>query len=198
MSPLEIVITSIGGSAVLFTVVGFLARSLVLHLLSKDIAKFKVDLEKIAYGHQIRFSQLHDKRAQVIAELYGSIVALERKAEVFVRLLLASDKEKNNSRLIELWDAADKFQDVFQKNRIYFEERICKKIDSLNESLSDPISKLVMHNEMSVQSNNYKDLFQSWDAATKQINEIIPGVKSDIEFEFRNILGVLDANKNNT
>jgi len=55
MTPLEIVITSIGGSAALFAIVGFLSRSLVPHLLSKDIATFKSDLEKIAYEHQVRF-----------------------------------------------------------------------------------------------------------------------------------------------
>jgi hypothetical protein len=198
MTPLEIVITSICGSAALFAIVGFLSRSLVLHLLSKDIATFKSDLEKIAYEHQVRFSQLHEKRAEIIATLYASIVELKKKADVFVGLMLASEKQQSDTRLKELWDAVDQFQDIFQKNRIYFVENICEKIDSLNESLSGPISKLVMHREMSEQSNNWEALFEAWNGAKQQLDEKVPNIKKDIEFEFRRILGVLDAKQNHT
>lgn len=36
----------VGGGAVLLTVVAWLVRSLILHLLTKDIEKYKLDLKR--------------------------------------------------------------------------------------------------------------------------------------------------------
>jgi hypothetical protein len=74
MSPLEIILASIGGSATLVAVLGWLAKSLVSNLLDKDIASFRYELEKLALEHNVRFSTLHERRDVVIATLYSEIV----------------------------------------------------------------------------------------------------------------------------
>ena len=67
MSPFEIIIASIGGSAALFGIIGWLTKSLISQLLSKDIenhksklqydseielTKFKKEIEKTEFEHQ--------------------------------------------------------------------------------------------------------------------------------------------------
>ena len=89
------VLKFVGGIAVLLAVVAWLIRSLIRHLLSKDIERYKFDLKREAdkelalikaalnieaLTYQIRFSKLHDRRADIIERLYKKIVALETAA----------------------------------------------------------------------------------------------------------------------
>jgi hypothetical protein len=67
-------LTTLLTSTVLLGIVGWLIRSLFGHLLSKDIEKFKARLEVASIEHQIRFTRLHEKQANVIAEIYAKLL----------------------------------------------------------------------------------------------------------------------------
>lgn len=190
MSAFEIILASIGGSAVLFTVLALLARSLINQLLSKDIETFKKNLEKTAFEHQIQYSQLHEKRASVTADLYASLVELNKRAGIFVSHVMIAEREKTLEKLKELWKAADDFKDIFQKNRIYFDERICDKLEKLNESLSEPVSKLVMTLQITWETHNIEELHKVWRIAKAELDEKVPDIKKDVELEFRKLLGI--------
>ena len=51
-------ITTLGVSGLMFTALGFLARSIILHYLSKDIENHKTNLLRTTHEHQIRFSKI--------------------------------------------------------------------------------------------------------------------------------------------
>jgi len=163
MSTMQIILTSIGGSAVLFAVVGWLAKSIIAQFLEKDferfklnlqanaqmeLEKFKAELARSSYQHQITFGRLHEKRTEIIADLYAKIIDLQDSVEVFVRNVMgvAPDKNKDNLKLI--WKAADSFKECYRKNKIFFSEDMCELIEDLNSNLSSPVSELSMHLEM--------------------------------------------------
>ena len=81
----EMVLTALGGQAVLLAVLGFLGRAVATHWLDKDLRTFEAklkaaanesvanmthELEKAKLEHQVRFSKLHERRADIIAEVY--------------------------------------------------------------------------------------------------------------------------------
>ena len=85
------VFETVGISGILIVVIGFLLRSLFRQLLSIDMANYQHELEIqterfrselgiSAFEHQTRFSALHVKRAQVIAELYSLLCQAEQDA----------------------------------------------------------------------------------------------------------------------
>lgn len=191
MTAAEIIIASIGGSAAMLTAVGFLVKSLVTQLLTKDISLFKSNLEKVAYEHQVRFSQLHERRAEITAKLFASIVELEHRAKSFVSYAVSVDEKTNQEHLKQLWKAADEFKETFQKNRIYYSVEICDKLDELNNSLSAPISELVMYVEFNQNASDCKGLSDSWKKAKEQLDNKTPAIKREIELEFRKLLGVV-------
>ena len=93
---------AIGGNADLLIVLGWLARSFGTQLLSKDLEKFKTslstasteaserlkhDLQIVAHEHQVRFSKLHERRAEVITNLYALLVEA-RKRSINTRLVV--------------------------------------------------------------------------------------------------------------
>lgn len=71
----QTILIAVGGSAALLAVpvaiLGFLAKSLLLNSLSKDLEGFKNGLKIKAIEHQTRFSGLHEKRAVILAEAFS-------------------------------------------------------------------------------------------------------------------------------
>lgn len=205
MNTFGIIIASIGGSAALFAVVGWLSRSIISQLLSKDIeafksklqydsqlelTKFKSELERSAFEHQVRFSQLHEKRADIIADLFGVIVDLHSSVDNFILFLPAATADDSDKNLKSLHNAVDKFKLTFEKNRIYFNKETCELIDSFNESMSKPVSELVMHIDISGYQN-WDVLGKVWMAAQEKLYAEIEDIKEELEMEFRQLLGVL-------
>ena len=56
-----------GGNAALPLVLRFLGGSLMSNVLSKDLERFKGELQLTAAEHQIRFAKLHERCAGVLA-----------------------------------------------------------------------------------------------------------------------------------
>jgi hypothetical protein len=95
------IFTTVGSTAVTVAAATFLTKSVINHLFTRDVEKFKAglkadadieieklkhSLEKIAVEHQVRFSKLHEKRAEVIADLYARLVDAERTGDHFVKV----------------------------------------------------------------------------------------------------------------
>jgi DNA-directed RNA polymerase subunit F len=189
MSIFEIILASIGGTAVLFTAVGWLVKSIISQFLEKDLERFKADLARSAYEHQITFGKLHEKRAEIIADLYAKIVALQNSVEVFVRNVIGVTPKKNEENLKTIWKAADSFKDCYRKNKIYFSEDVCELIEDLNTNLSSPVSELSMHLEMLGNSDQIELVYQAWEKAEQKISDKAEIIRREIETEFRKILG---------
>lgn len=205
MSTFEIILTSIGGSAVLFAVVGWLVKSIISQFLEKDferfklnlqtsaqmeLEKFKAELARSAYEHQITFGKLHEKRAEIIADLYAKIVDLQDSVEVFVRNVLGVTSDKNKENLRIIWRAADSFKECYRKNKIFFSEDMCGLIEDLNNNLSSPVSELSMHLEMVENNDQLKPVYQAWEKAEQKIADTVSIIRREIESEFRKVLGV--------
>jgi len=85
------VFSTIGGGAVLLGAAAYLIKAALTQRLLLDaemfkgqlkasadaeIERLKVSLQMSALEHEVRFSKLHEKRAEVIAELYGRLVEI--------------------------------------------------------------------------------------------------------------------------
>ena len=89
MEAWQVIVAAVLGNAAVLAVLGFLAKALLGQLLQRDILSFqfelkakadsateqlKSDLQIRTIEHQVRFSRLHEKRANVIADLNGLVV----------------------------------------------------------------------------------------------------------------------------
>src|SRR5215469_2732514 len=87
------VFTTIGGGAVFLGAAAYLIKTALNQRLLLDsegfkaqlkasadteIERLKVSLQMSALEHEVRFSKLHEKRAEVIAELYGRLMEISR------------------------------------------------------------------------------------------------------------------------
>jgi hypothetical protein len=170
---------SLGMFLIASGVLAFLIRSFFSHQLQKDIERFKAELQQksqleieqfksalelTAFEHQTRFIKLHEKRANIIGEMYGKMVELYEAASIFVRSFQSVNTTRKQEFQKELWRSTDEFKSYFNKHRIYFNEDVCKVIESLNDKLSEACSALAFISQQgaAVEISN-ENLFKLWD-----------------------------------
>ena len=205
MSPFEIIIASIGGSAALFGIIGWLTKSLISQLLSKDIenhksklqydseielTKLKKEIEKTEFEHQVRFSKLHDKRGEVLADLYKFLVE-----SVWVTRSLASPAEwagepTKNEKYADAMNKLGEFFRFFDQHRIYIPKKLCPLIDEFIDKLRNPTIGLGIYFSIeNPNENTLKEKMDVWDKAWSSAKNDIPKARQELEQEFRIILG---------
>lgn len=98
MTTIEIILLAITGNALVLAVLGWLAKSLVQNLLSKDLNEHRIQLESdyqraaqefghglslAAKEHDVRFGKLHERRADTIAKLYELLTTTLEKGSAY-------------------------------------------------------------------------------------------------------------------
>jgi hypothetical protein len=157
-------IKSLGGFAILAAASAWLIKSIITHFLSKDveayksriasesakeIEQFKAQLQMMAREHEVRFSKLHEKRAEIISELYELLVEAKNRSELLdvvfqmgpiPGLPFDSDAaDKTQDQVAE--EAADKCARVFTfftKHKLFFSQELSEKMEKLISAISLP------------------------------------------------------------
>ncbi|MGD0516782.1 MAG: hypothetical protein ABSA26_04535 [Thermoguttaceae bacterium] len=147
MDRLNSVLTILGTSAVgasAVAVLAFLARSLTIHFLSKDIEgykatlqakneieleKLKADLTKQTLEHEIRFRRVDEKVAKVLAGVYRRLQTLHDSVAKYVSVLEWSNEPSKEDKLKIASETNDIFVKYFVPNRIYIPPKLYEQID---------------------------------------------------------------------
>jgi hypothetical protein len=200
------VLTTIGSTSVIVSVFAFLTKSVINHWLTRDAEKFKArlkadadmeieklknSLQMVAVEHQVRFSKLHEKRAEIIADLYGRLVDAERIGDHFVKVAAWDDEkgresyEETNRNLLDLYY-------FVEKNGIYLPESVCELLT--NFVLAIRSSAIGMHFYARVESTTPNQAFVEQRAtvlkqAFESFQDKIPAARKALQSEFRTMLG---------
>ena len=205
---LENIIVYLGGTTVFILAAAWLTRSIVKHLLSKDIEGYKQKLSSesaaeaeklkhalhlVAVVHEKRTSLLHEHRAEVIAELYKLLVPFVISAENLIRRIGFAGEPDKPEQVNILHKHAGEFYRFFSINRIYFSEDTCAKIDQLFKGIWDSSDDLRywLHTQQQ-SSREPQSLAKAWDKAGKFIQQELPPLLGVVEKEFRSLLGVIE------
>jgi hypothetical protein len=166
------------------------------------IEHLKNELQLKTIEHQVRFSRLHEKRATVIAELYGYLVEALGEAESFLSPMEwagePTKKEKHRyamTKLVELYR-------YFDKHRIYLPPEVCASLDVLIRNVRSQVIKFgvwVGYEDHQLTDSSQAKKFEAWDSGWEAIQKLIPEARESLENEFRTLLGAaanLPAKKN--
>ena len=194
------IIQFLGGAAIFIGAVAWLARSIVTHLLSKDIevfkqtlsseaerdlAKFRSSLELENEKIRIKLSALEERRIVVLEELYLKLNDFSVVASNFTY-----DPEMRDSK--EIKEYADKFIEQYYEFYNYFR----KKAIFLPDELELSITKLHdSHFNHAIDISNSSD--EDLNEVSIKIEESMPKIRNEtskiisaISKEFRRLLGV--------
>lgn len=179
-----------GGTALLIAALAWLARSIVLHVLSKDLEKFKHSLQMEAAQFKTTWDLLHAKRAELIAELYGKLVDFNEAAKSFTSVAEYSDEPNKEKKYALYQQKASEFHTCFVRNRIYFTERTCHKIDDLFKKIEGASQGFNFWSAQGKHAAAERKADEAWSKAWKTVTEEAPPLMASMEEDFRTLLGV--------
>jgi hypothetical protein len=109
---------------------------------ARNLENYKVELQLAAFEHQTRFTKLHERRAEVVAELYQRMDRIRQLWQSSVRSgrfsgeLTPEEQQSHASRLsLELVD-------FYFQNRLFLEEDFCQAMEDLFRTNWDVLSNL--------------------------------------------------------
>lgn len=207
METWQTILLAFGGNAALLAVLGYLGKSILEKLIVRDTKQFesnlkaksdaaidqlKAELQLKSIEHQVRFSRLHEKRADVIAELYGLLVEALWEAESFLSPMEwagePNKKEKHQhamNKLVELFQ-------YFDKHRIFLPPEVCASLEALVRDIRLQVINFGVwvryeNYELTNDSNIKKQ--DAWNLGWDAIKNQVPIARESLENEFRKLLG---------
>ena len=150
-----------------------------------------------------RFSKLHEKRIDVIIELYGNLYRLRDTLSSIVKLLRQEDgnQGENAGKVREAWNKAqteiEEFKSHLNKNRLLIPDQLCKQLDNYYKKSLQAIASLLLasfnekNSDLALESTDLStnDSKEDLIRATFILSEQIAPLLVEIEKEFRNLLG---------
>lgn len=199
------VIKTLGGDTILLGAVAWLIKTFISSRLTREVEQFKAhlktnadteierlksSLQMIALEHQVRFSKLHERRAELIAELYELLLDTESVARKFIFIETRDKKEAAaaKSKVFELYD-------FIQKHRLYLPNSVCRSLDNFEGNLRRSVlfvssywTDIEFPNDQTIRDQNEVML-----AACNALETDLPTLRKVLEEECRKLLGANDV-----
>jgi hypothetical protein len=146
----------------------------------RQMALLEAEQRFVAFRKESRFGRLHEKRAEVVAEVYKWLARMNAVAGQYVSPLLEKNDAKDKIRE-ELGETWKKLGEAYYDNRLYLPERITKSIDAIMEGLRDVISRM--------DEGTHDAHVEAW----KMSQAKLPGLLRQVEREMQVLLGADDG-----
>jgi hypothetical protein len=165
--------------------------------LAKDVEAFKYSLQLATIEHQVRFSRLHDQRAQVIQKLYGKLVALDTAIHSVLKRFQMEGEASPEEKVREYGKLHNDLNEFFLPNRIFFDSETCRVIDAFLFLSRDTYFDITTY-PIDPKSPEYqygprdllKERHEYWEKARNVFDTDIQKLKEQLEAQFREMLGV--------
>ena len=146
-------------------------------------------LARAALEHQVRFSKLHEKRAEVVAKLYALLVELQYAGQRYVFVGAYEPKRDD-----EFSKTAAKVHEVFlfiEEHQIYLPDRVCTLLAEFVETVNKSVAGVQVYEKYTDGSANFRrEKIQVLKGAAEAFEKHIPAVRKALKDEFGTILGV--------
>ena len=182
MDTLEIILSS--------TVVAALVSGLIGLWRDRKFEKLKHNLRTLAFEHEVKFTALHEKRAEAITEIYQLLISVKVKAEraqtPTPRFVGSDDEPVPDTRGDESYQAYLDLKEFYLKNRLYFTPSQCNKLDEITKQIGTLSASTYPHQQI-ISDEGLRELVKK---RAKIAKEAIPPLLADLEGEFRKMLGI--------
>jgi hypothetical protein len=178
----------------------WLGKKLITQLFEKDadknraslklegdtqIERLKNSLQMLAYERQVRFSKLHERRADKIADLYKLLNEVPAVAAGFI-LMEPKNYERQKiaeNKILELYR-------FIEENRIYFPVHVCDLLDKFSNKLRKSVIFVGVYWGVPYPTEKTtQDQRQVMFDAVTALETEIPKLKTELTVEFRKLLG---------
>lgn len=203
METWQTILLAFGGNAALLAVLGVIGKSLLDKLILRDTKQFeselkaksdaaiehlKNELQFRTIEHQVRFSRLHEKRADVIANLYELLADALREAELFLSPTSAAKQPDENTQLFPAEEKLLQLYRYFDNHKIYLPSLLCDSLKQLIEEVKTHVTTYAVHLDP-IDGSTGQENREARRTALKAIQGHVVAARISLENEFRSLLG---------
>jgi hypothetical protein len=160
-------------------------------LTSQESERFRHSLELVATEHQIRFSRFHERRAEVIAELYAKLVEASWQMGRFVSWIDYEGDPTKGQKYVDAMNAtADAFR-FFDRNRLFLSAKAADLIDSLTAEMRSAMIAFGVHVQLEERERHdvgRDEKMQAWKKAHEFFERDLPQLRKELESELQHLL----------
>ncbi|MFA6525648.1 MAG: hypothetical protein WCT33_05285 [Patescibacteria group bacterium] len=175
-------------------ILAFLIKSITKHFLDKDFEKYKLELNQLLEENKIRFSKLHEERAEVIKNVYQKLDRSIDSTQSLINPVQWSGEKTSEEKKKIAVEYANDFIRYYSENKIFFSNETCQILDDITEQLKDTFKKYWAKELFEKSSSEGKNFgtrsIESWEQAWEKIKTNVPEAQSRLADDFRRILGV--------
>lgn len=157
---------------------------------NSTIEELKDDLQRQSLEHRIKFEKLHEKRADVIANLYAQLSEALVAAESFLSPLQYGDDSHMREKFNTAIDKSNQLYLFFDKHRLYLPEEVCQMLEQLLGDVRGYVIKLGVYfrAERELDGQSQTNRLEAWVEGWEAIKEQVPAARRKLEEEFRALL----------
>jgi hypothetical protein len=155
----------------------------------RSIERYRAKLRSEGYEHEVRFGRLHEKRVEIIADLYRKLVDAEAAFASWVSPLQEAGEHPMTEKAQRAADAGSEFRMSFLRNRIWLDRDLCDQIGAFDRKLYETFVKFTTYHPDDPLTK--KEYLEGWMKAWKTVSEQVPSLRDQIEERFRKMLGVI-------
>ncbi|WP_143562289.1 hypothetical protein [Shewanella sp. UCD-KL12] len=213
------VIGAVGGaSLIIFSLSSWLGKVWASRLMQAEVSKhaeklesLKSEFKKLETEHTVRFTRLHEKQAEIIAQLYNKLYEVNRCRDTLTLQLQCreiKEKYEKEYKTYESWeyvygvhtltdeeqamvgalkDSVNDLSNFYGRHKLYLSSQCCdlmSRVTQLSSFISMNYSNLALKDE----SGNYRvnpKVPEMWNSSIGAIHTILPL----LDGEFKEIIG---------
>lgn len=149
-----------------------------------ELEHLRATLQRIAVEHQVRFTRLHERQAEIIAEVYAKLDDLHHAFKEWSQHSLMAGEDEHSLQAFEkgALEKHNVFAVCYYRNAIWLDRRTCDSITAILDTFRASFFSL---------STNAPPRQRL--EALKEIHDKIPNARVLLERRFRQMLGVEDG-----
>jgi hypothetical protein len=173
------VILSLGGGALIV-----LAFSTWLGKVWADriLEKERAELHRLAFEHETRFSWYHQRKAELIANVYALLNDVTEYVKELVSPVQFGDDAARGAHAKATSDLYNKLAAEYWGKKIFLDKQVCEKIEAIITEVRNAISNFKISQDP--QMKNVK----LWAAAYQSMSKNVPPLLIELEESFRSML----------
>jgi hypothetical protein len=150
-----------------------------------EIERLRSRLNIAATEHEVRFSRLHEKRGEVIAETYSLLQELHDRLSKYVAIMELSGDPSREERRAKAEEAYKAFSDYYVKNLIFLPKTTARNLKSIYRRYVETFNEFVRTVDLAKQGQDTA----KWLAIFQRVSGETKEALDELEDEFRRLLG---------
>lgn len=182
-------ITNVSWGALIIGGISWVLRRFIDHFFSNKIEQYKAELERENTKFKITYEKLHTERAEVIKNVYKKIVKTDDAFLNYIKPMRYTNEPTQDEYAKIAGNAFNDLSSYYRENRIFFTEAFALRIDKILDLLLG-IANQFQTSRILREENSPNGYVTEWGKAFDRLKNEVPPLKTEIEKEFRTLIGI--------